>query len=390
MVGTATPTAAPKQGGKEAPVMPRSFVCGSRKNDKADFDSGNVVLTTAEQRLQQYNIAPSGYLRGVFIVVQNTAVNTTVTTVAYNEDGPWNVLSVIRFLDTNSRPFIGTLTGYDVYLLNKYGGYSFQGDAEMSAVYSATSGTATTAGTFAFVLYLPLEIVGRNALGSQLNKSGAAQFVLEMYLAATATVFSTAPATSSTVRVRTALSSWLDPDATDARGNPVQQAPPFLNTTQRWEKQAGLVIASGDRTIRFQGIDGLVRMLLFINRRTSGASRANGETDWPDPASLKYEESFLIQSRLKILWQFFVARAYSYSAANDAAGGRDAGVFPVFEFIQDFTDKPGGELTREYLPMSSASNLELQGNFGNADSLDVLVNKVVPYPQGEIKGLAVL
>lgn len=381
--------AKPGTNGKAAPAMPRSFVCGSRKNDKTDYDSGNVTLTTAEQRLQAYQIAPSGFLRGVALVVENTAVNTTVTTVAYQEDAPFNVLSVIRFLDTNSRPFIGTLTGYDVYILNKYGGYMFVGDAELSATYSATSGTATTAGTFAFVLYLPLEIIARNALGSQLNKSGAAQFALELYAAGTGTVFSTAPATSSTLRVRSTLLSWLDPEPTDARGNPVQQAPPFLNTTQRWEKQSGIPISSGERTLRFQGIDGLVRMMILIARRNA-STRANGETDWPDPVSLKYEESFLIQSRIRLLYRWLIAMHYNYSAANEAAGGRDAGVYPIFEFIQDFQQKPGNELTRGYLPMSSASNLELSGSWGSAVNLDALVNKVVPFPQGEIKGLAVL
>jgi len=380
---------APSRGGKAATVMPRSFICGSRKNDKSDYDSGNVVLTTAEQRLLQYLIGPSGYLRGVYLVVENTAVNTTVTTVAYQEDGPWNVLSIIRFLDTNSRPFIGTLTGYDVMILNKYGGYTFQGDPEMAAVFSATSGTATTAGTFAFVLYLPLEIVSRNALGSQLNKSGAAQFALELYAAGTGTVFSTAPATSSTLRVRAALMSWLDPEETDARGNPVQQEPPFLNTTQRWEKQSGTPISAGDRTLRFQGVDGLVRCFIMIARR-SASTRANGEADWPDPFSLKYEESFLIQSRIRLLYRFMIAINYGYSAANEAAGGRDNGVYPVYEFMQDFERKPGGELTRGWLPMSSASNLEIQGTWGNAVSLDTLFNKVVPFPQGELKGLAVL
>lgn len=386
---TATAKKPMTKNGQPAPVMTRSFICGSRKNDKPDYDTGNVVLTTAEQRLLSWQVGPSGYLRGILLVVENTAVNTTVTTVAYQEDAPYSVLSVIRFLDTNSRPFIGTLSGYDVYILNKYGGYMFQGDAEMSATYSATSGTATTAGTFAFVLYLPLEIVARNALGSQLNKSGAAQFAIEMFAAATATVFSTAPATSSTLRVRGTLVSWLDPEATDARGNPVEQQPPFLNTTQRWEKQSGIPISAGDRTLRLQGIDGMLRMLIFIARR-SASTRANGETDWPDPISLKYEESFLMQSRIRLLYRWLIGMTYGYSAANDAAGGRDSGVFPVWEWIQDFSLKPGNELTREYLPMSSASNLELIGNWGSAVTLDILVNKVVPYPQGEVKGLAIL
>lgn len=384
----ATATAPTTRGGeKAAPVQPRSFIVGSRKNDKPDFEQ-SIVLSAVEQRLTPYQISPSGYLRAVYLIVENVAVNTTVTSVAYQEDGPFNVLSSIRFLDTNSQPMVGTITGYDLYLINKYGGYAFQGDAEASATYSATSGTALTAGTFAFVLAIPVETVARNSLTSQLNKSGAAQFSLEMFVAGTGTVFTTAPATSSTLRVRTALFSWLDPEAADARGNPVQQDPPLLNTTQYWHKQ-NYVINSGAQFTRFQGIDGLLRMLLFIARRTS-STRANGETDWPDPISLKYEESFLMQSRIRLLYRDLIAKNYGYAAAAEASTGRDNGVYPVFEFIQDFQPKPGNELSRSYLPMSSASNLELQGSWGSAVSLDVLVNKIIPFPQGEVRGLAVV
>lgn len=381
----ATGTMEKKNGGKAAPAAPRSFICGSRQNDKPDFDQ-QIALTTNEQRLNQYQISPSGYLRGVWIVAELTAVNTTVTSVAFQEDGPFNVLSSVRFLDTNSQPIIGTMTGYDIYILNKYGGYDFQGDAKATATYSATTGTATSAGSFTFVLYLPLEIVARNSLGSQLNKSGAAQFSLEMFVAGTGTVYSTAPATSSTLRIRCTLGSWLDPEANDARGNPVQQDPPLLNTTQYWHKQ-NYVINSGAQFTRLQGIDGLVRMLIPIARRTA-STRVNGEADWPDPVSLKYEESYLIQSRIRVLFRRWIGTSYGYDAANEAAKGRDNGVYPFYEFIKDWSWKPGNELTREYLPMSSASNLEIQGTWSNAVSLDLLVNKVIPFPQGEIRGLA--
>lgn len=374
--------------GKEAPVQPRSFIVGSRNNDKPDFDQGSIVLTTGEQRLDAYQISPSGYLRGIWLLVENTAVNTTDTTVAFEEDGPFNVLSSVRLLDTNSQPIIGTLNGYDVYILNKYGGYIFQGDVKASAVYDAETGTATTAGSFTFILWLPLEIVERSSLGSQLNKSGAAQYSLELFVAAESTVFSTAPATSSTVRVRSTLESWLDPEPTDALGNPVEQDPPLLNTTQYWHKQT-YVVNSGSQRTRLQGIDGLLRTLIFVAYR-DGSTRANGESDWPDPLSVKYEESLLIQSRIRALWRYLIGLTYGYDAANEASKGRDDGVYPIWEWFNDWTHKPGNELARKYLPMSSASNLELEGSWGNAVSLTLLVNKIVPFPQGEVRGLSKL
>jgi hypothetical protein len=378
--------AAAKGGDDKAPVMPRSFIVGSRRNDKPDFDQ-TITLTAAEQRLAAYQLSPSGYLRGLYLIVQGTTA-ANAAAVTFSEDGPFNVLSSVRFLDTNSHPMVGTITGYDLYLVNKYGGYAFQGDAEASATYSAITGAGGTGGSFAFVLFLPVETVLRNALTSQLNKSGAAQFSVEAFVSAIATLYGVAPTNAPSVRVRTTLASWLDPEPDDAMGNPVQQDPPLLNTTQYWHKQNYSVLASAQFT-RLQGIDGLLRSIIFVARR-AGSTRANGETDWPDPVSLKYEEAFLIQSRVRLLYQWLIATTYGYGAAAEAASGRDNGVYPVWEWMQDFGPKPGGELARSYLPMSSASNLEVQGTWSNAVSLDVLVNKVVPYPQGEVRGLSVL
>lgn len=386
MSDTMTHGPAAAKGGDAPPVQPRSFIVGSRRNDKPDFDQ-TLTTTAAEQRLQAYQLSPSGYLRGVYVIVEGTTAGNAAA-VTFAEDGPFNALSSIRFLDTNSHPMVGTLSGYDIMLVNKYGGYAFQGDAKAAATYVATTGGGATGGTFAFVLFIPVETVLRNALTSQLNKSGAAQFSLEMFLAANATIYGVAPTANPSVRVRTTLASWLDPEQNDAMGNPVQQDPPALNTTQYWHKQNYSILSSAQFT-RLQGIDGLLRMLIFTARR-SASTRANGETDWPDPVSLKYEEAFLIQSRVRLLYRDLIAKTYGYDGAAEASKGRDNGVYPIWEWIQDLNVKPGGELSRSYLPMSSASNLELQGVWGNAVSLDVLVNKIVPYPSGEVRGLAVI
>lgn len=367
----------PRTKGAEPAQRPRAFVAASRKNDRdAGFDQ-TISLTTAEQSLRTYQVTPTAYLRAMWIHVDADAVNTTATTVAYNENGPFNVLARIRFLDSGSREILGTLGGYDVYLVNKYGGYMNQGDVKAAAVYSATSGTSTTAGSFEFGLMLPLEIVARNALGSQLNKSGGAQMQVEWAVSALATIYSTAPATSVSVRVRAALTSWLDPERQDALGNQVMTQPPLLHTTQYWNKQTYDDITTRRR---LEGIDGLVRMFIFVNYR-SGSTRANGESDWPDPFSLRYEEAYLMQSRIRFLYRLWTALTYRYNAANEAAEGRDNGVYPVWEFIGDFGLAPGNELSREYLPVSSASNLEVEGTFTNAGDVDLLVNTVVPYPQ---------
>lgn len=362
---------------KAAPVMPRAFVAASRKNDRDSGFDQTIALTAAEQSLRTYQIVPTAYLRALWIHVVATAVNTSTATVAYDEDGPFNVLSRVRFLDSGSREILGTLTGYDIYLINKYGGYTNIGDVKAAAVHSATSGAGTTAGSFEFGFMLPLEIVARTGLGSQLNKSGGAQMQVEWAVAGTGTVFTTAPTNSTTVQVTAALTSWLDPEKADALGNPVMTQPPLLHTTQYWNKQTYDDVLTRRR---LEGIDGLVREFIFIANR-SGGTRVNGEADWPLRFSFRYEEAFLIQSRERFFWRLWTALHFGYAGAVDVVNGRDSGVFPVWEFMQDFGHKPGMELSREYLPVSSASNLEIEGTFSNACDLDCLVNTVVPYPQ---------
>lgn len=380
--GQAQRPAARKGEGQQVVVRP--FIAGSRRTDEPDYDVTQAT-GTGEVRLPSYQISPNGYLRGIYLIVEATVTGNTAN-VTFHEDGPFNVLANVNLQDTNSQPILGPMTGYDLYLVNKYGGYAHVDDPRHSAIYSATTGSSSSGGSFTFVLYVPVEIVARDALGAQPNKSGSAQFSLVLSLAPTASIYGTPPSAAPSVRVRAVLAGWQDPDSNDSRGNPTAQDPPAVQTTQYWHKQtySGL---NGQVNTRLQGIDGLVRSIIFVNRRASGASRLNGATDFPDPFTLKYENSLIIESRPKVLWRHYISRNYGYTAAAEAPNGIDNGVFPIFEWMNDYGAKPGWESRFSYLPMSSASNLEIQGTFGAEDDLVVLVNKIVPFPQGNVRGL---
>lgn len=373
------------RGQQAAPAtLARPFIAGTRRQDKPDYDQ-TVTMTSAEQRLPSYQLAPNGFLRGIYLIVEGTAVNTTASTVAYNENGPFNVISNITLNDTSNAPLVGPMSGYDLYVLNKYGGYSFQDDAKNSPIYSATTGTTSTAGTFAFVLFVPVEIVGRDAFGALPNVNAAATYSLNMFVAALATVYSDDPTTSVSVRVRTVLAGWQDPANSDVAGTPTAQEPIANLTTQYWQKQQ-LSLASGSVTRRLETIVGLVRNIIFINYRAS-STRATGDSDWPDPFTLKYEGVLLVESRPKILWRHWIARNFGYSAAAEAANGRDNGVYPIWDWMNDFGPKPGWEKRFVYLPASAGTNIEVQGSWGGAATLDVLVNTVNPFPQGDVMAI---
>lgn len=361
------------QQGQAQPAM-RPFVAGTRRIDEPIYDVSQVFGASAVD-LPSLEVDPNGFLAGLWILVECTTAGNAAAT-AFQADGPFNALDLVNFQDTNSQPLVGPMNGYDLMLVDKYGGYQFQGDPKASPVYFATTGAGATGGSFAFILWVPAELVRRDALGSLPNKSASSTFSLNLRLAPSATVYSTAPTNAGTVRVRVLLEGWQDPNVADIRGNAVTPNPPGVQTTQYWHKQ-NYTLSSGSLNQRLLGIDSLVRNLIFVARDENNA-RAQGDTEFPDPFTLLYETSQIV-NRGRTFWRHFIATHYGYAAAAEAAGGRDNGVYPL-PFCLDFGLKVGAETRLGYLPVSSATNLVISGTIGGAgaNNYSVLVNKVVP------------
>jgi hypothetical protein len=373
------PTAAPPRpgttNGKAAQqVRPRPFVVGTRRVDKATYDQSKT-FTAATQDYPVYECEPNGFLRMLYVLVECVTAGNSAAT-AFNADAPWNCIDTITFSDTNNKPIVGPLGGHDLYIAVKYGGYSFIDDMRQSPVYSVTTGAGATGGSFTFVLPIPVEISARDGLGSLVNKSASATFDVSIRLAASATVYSTAPTAAGSVRVRIQQVGWMDPNAGDMRGNPVQQTPPANNTTQFISKQT-IVLNAGAYNTKLQGMDGLLRNLYFVLRDGSN-SRTQGDSDFPDPFNMQYETSQPV-ARLRTIWRHMIGEWYGYTATVETAGGRDYGVYPE-TYARDMFGKVGSETRFGYLPVTSATNIALNGTIGGTGShtLSVITNKIVP------------
>lgn len=360
--------------GEAAPAVMRPFVAGTRRIDEPIYDS-TATLAAGSVDLPSLEVDPNGFLAGLWILVEGTTA-ANAAAVVFAADSPFNALDLVNFQDTNSQPLVGPMNGYDLYLVNKYGGYSFQGDPQSSPIYLETAGAGATGGSFAFILWVPAELVRRDALGALPNKSASSTFSLNLRLAPSATVYTTPPTTLPPVRVRVLLEGWQDPNVADIRGNAVTPNPPGVQTTQYWHKQ-NYTLASGSLNQRLLGIDSLVRNLIFVARDENNA-RAQGDSEFPDPFTLLYETSQIV-NRPRTFWRHFIAAHYGYTAAVETANGRDNGVYPL-PFNMDFGLKPGAETRLGYLPVSSATNLVMSGTIGGtgANNYAILVNKVVP------------
>jgi hypothetical protein len=383
----AAPTATPQKQGRAA-TKPRPFRIGVQSKDETDYDV-TTTGTTSTQDLPVLNIPPAGFLRGLYVLVDTLSANTGTVSVQFTADGPFNVLSTIQLEDVNNQPIIGPFTGYDLYLVNKYGGYVGFNDprAAASPAFFAVTGAGTTAaspstaqgGAYTFVLRVPLELTNRDGIGSLPNKSGTSMFKLRMRLAATATVYATAPGSSWNTRIRVEQVNWWDPPQVDLKGRALAQNPPAVQTTQYWSKASFSVAAAQSRQ-PLERVGFLVRNLIFILRDANGSRTASGDANWPDPFTLQFESIQLIV-RLKTIWTKMMSEFYGVTAAesvaNQTANAKDLAVF-VETFCRDFGLVPGGETRMGYLPTSAASRLEVQGTFGGAGTLDVLTNDVAP------------
>ena len=362
-VQTQTANGAASKNTKQAAVPLRPFKVGAQFIDEEPFDQ-TVTMVTSARRFAQYDVPSTAYLSHIELIVEVvTAANAA--TVVFAEDAPWNVLDVIDFLDTGNSEIITQITGFDLMIINKFGGYFFQDDPRASPVYSVTAGVGGGLGGSArYILRIPVEVVQRDALGALPNKSQSTPFKVKVTAAASTTVYTTPPTTLGTVRLRMIPISYWEPTKTDSAGNPIASQPPGVGFTQYWNKDEPSSPA-GSFTVDLNNSTGYpIRNLIFILRGADGL-RSTGEADFPDPFRLQLQAN-IMKSTIKFSWQDRIARAFGYSGAvSDAVNCKENGVYPLW-YNNDFSQKPGWENRRQYLRTTDGMRMQIKGSIGGS------------------------
>jgi hypothetical protein len=375
----ASTTSAPATGAKPAAQAPPTapFRAGTFRQVQTDGYSQTATLTAATQPLTPYSPSPNSYLRGIWLLVTGTTA-ANAATVAFQPDAPFNVIQSITLQDANQKPIVGPVTGHQLAMINKWGGYHNLGDPRASAIFNLTAGVGSgLGGSFAFVLYVPLEIVARDALGALQNKSSSSQFQLTVTLNTSASVYSTAPTTAPSVNVVALEDGWVQPKGADATGNPLAQSPPQLGTTQYWTVGSYSNLNGSIQTQLTQGLGYPVRNMVAINYDVATSARAAGDTNFPNPAQFIFKGTTL-GIMPKTWWKDQMSRQFDYfSTTLDSINGLDAGVY-VLPFTFDFTDAPGSELRNGYLSTSQGDQFQILGSYAANTNLFWMVNYVAP------------
>jgi len=366
-----------RRGGRGQQVVPTvPFIRASAEHREPTGIDISRQITGADQDLGVFDVTAYGYLRSLVILLQATGGTTTSAVGA--EDAPFNALKNIALTEPNGATLFQATSGYGLHLAHKWGGYRSSRGADFRASPSFSAIAAST-GNFTVMFRLPVELNLRDGLGSLPNQNAAATFKLRLTLAASSTIYASGTLTTlPTVRTRAFLEAWDQPQL-DSQGATNQATPPAMNTTQFWSEQI-FNVSAGQQTIRLTRVGNYLRNLVFVYRR-AGTSRANGNSDWPDPLTL-----YLDTRPLDIIeitnWRHQMAERTGYGAslgattpANDTAQGLDNGVY-VYDFSHEFDGELGRENRDLWLPTLGSTRLELQGSFANAGVLTVYTNDV--------------
>lgn len=357
----------------------RPFIKASRERTLMGPSGPTLnVFDTQSQGPYDLEIPAGGFLRGLHIDV--TATGGSDANADADQDGPFSVLQNVTLQDVNGNILVGPFSGFELYLIEKYGGYWNMGDAKLKPSYTAVA----VSGNFAFSLYIPVEISGRDGYGSLPNQNSSQTFKLQYQIGTLAQVYGTnvpAAGEAPDLAISVGLDIWDQPPPTGPRGEANEQMPPGLGATQYW-RPSTYTLPSGNFTQRFGRVGNNIRNLILVHRNTSDSLRST--TNFPSTYRLQIDDkAFDHNTRARLRDR--MAKQYGYGAAADAAEGLDTGVF-VWNFDHDLDGKPGFSNRHGLLETHEGTKLEILGDTGAAATLKVITNDIASQPSSEVYG----
>jgi hypothetical protein len=378
MTATAQAPANAPAAGSKAPVL-GPFRGGTQPTVRQTGFSQTVTLTSATQPLADYEVAPTNILRCIYIEVTATAAGNAAT-VAFQPDAPLNALSTVNFQDAGGTSIVGSFDTFTLSMGMKYFGYSQYGDPRANAVYSVTTGSGASGGSFNVVFRIPVEAVNRTGVGALQNQTTNSPFVLSATVNTSAAIYSTAPTAAPSVKVTYRLGGYWN-----GANAGFQPAPTAFGSTQYINRSS---IAGLNGSSAFQlpnnGLGNPIRNLMFINYATGGARTS---ANFPDPIQINYKGNMLVQYDQNV-WKYDMSEAYGLTSSTlDTALGLDTGVF-VIPFTRDLDATPGAELGLGYLNTNVGDEIEVVGSWGASCTLYEVVNFIsVKGALAQIQGL---
>lgn len=388
----------PRQNAERAAVQPIPFCRASRrKSGQAYQDS--YVLGASVVTARPIEVPASGFIRfldmlfDVNVAGNSAAVAAPGGTLAF----PWNLIASIQVTNAAGDSITVPLTGYELYLINKYGG-TMQApncDPYNSPDFEAvTAGAGATGGSFQFRLVFPFEIDERDAFCALPNMASNKSYQVIIQWNAIATIFAggTAPNGTATLALTIDQEYWSQPQPQNAEGFPQETEPRGNGSVSLFRRQQDTVTAGG-RILNLYNVGNVIRWAAFV-LQSSAANNPRTDTDWPALAYIRLNNDQLFLKRLG-KWETEMRRAYGFGTAavtKDAAGFLDTGVYVLSDYmLQHGFVTPDGPRD-QYLVTVDATLYQFEAAvFGATASIfSVLQNEIKPKDAASLYSLNVV
>ena len=358
---------------KSAPTATLPFPIASRAMTRFSEQVTAPLSGAGVTPLAPIQLPAVGYLRRLQLKVD---VTTTAGT-GFLDDGPFNILSRVSFDTAAGNNIVVPYTGYELYLLNKYGHPTVPApyaDPKYIA-YSTTSGTAAT-----FYLDIPFELDSETAWGSipalASNRSYKLNISLAPYTVVTA-------ATGGSVTITAVAHYWSEPPAQSASGISQDTQPMGLGTVSQWQLDSHSV-TPGDKLLKLSNVGNFMRSVIFVSRTAAGARTS---VNWPALTEL-YLDNEPMMYLPKADWERYMRQWFGLASTGaDTANGLDTGVYVIpFNALVGATSGNVTNSRSQYLPTLDSSQLQIRGqNFGAAiSSVSIMTNSVVPTTSADV------
>lgn len=349
-----------------APASGIRFPVASRPQRR--FANAQSASNANATSMQPIPLPATGFVRRISVFFECDVTGTTLAKVA--GDAPFNLISGISLTDATGQSIIQTISGYNLYLVNKYIPGSMDNapftDPRMGTEYSYA--VSATSATIKFRLDLDLEQDKDTAYGCIPNLDANASLQLRIDLAPISVAVG-GTVTASNVSARIEQHYWA-PVSSTTGGVPNMTVPAGFGdyVETRYENQT--VSGNSENTVAATNRGGLIRAVLLV-------SRANGVRKDFKPKSnvgLVYDnnavdEGISIESHKDSIRRStgYVGPEHKldYSTALNGLPGLDQGVL-VYDFASQggerdtwLSTRVGTLLQFKVTPDSDATQLEI-------------------------------
>lgn len=370
-------TKAAPAGGHQQTQQSVAFPLAARKMSRYAFDTGIVNLQTAAVAVQSpIQLDAMGYLDHLDLYV--TLSLTSSAAAVYTADAPFSVFTQIGFQNASGNDIITPLSGYNLYLSNKWGCQFAQApysDPRNPATgYSVPAITAAGTTTVTCRLSIPLGVDPATGFSAVPNLASNAAYKVQMTLAALSAIATNL--TAGTIRVQGIAHYWSLPPATNSAQQRQATEPIGNGSLSQWQYESFSLGSGGSLKFKSVNVGYIDRTVIFVGRNNTGA---RDDSIWPALTQITVDNNNMFYE-MQNQWKAEMAEKFGLSSATqDVFGGLDTGVYVLpFHALASSIAGNVANSRSQLLPTQNTTQLQIEGtSFGaNSGILEILTNSI--------------